>query len=110
MAMKLSKAITVTGRGRTQGCETSRLPHFLYSLLTDGVEVKNSYPCNRPRRPIGLRVVEAPTYIFYTIGSQMAVKLSKAIPVTGRGRPQGYETSRLPHFLYSLVTDGVEVK
>jgi hypothetical protein len=34
------------------------------------------------------------------------VKLS---PVTGRGGPQGCETSRLPHFLDNRLTDGSEV-
>jgi hypothetical protein len=29
----------VTGHGGPQGCETSRLPHFLHNRLTDGVEV-----------------------------------------------------------------------
>jgi hypothetical protein len=29
-----------------------------------------------------------------------------AIPVTGRGGPQGYETSRLSHFLDNQLTDG----
>jgi hypothetical protein len=33
----------------------------------------------------------------------------KAIPVTGRDGPYGYETSRLPHFLDSRLTDGGEV-
>jgi hypothetical protein len=33
----------------------------------------------------------------------------KTIPVTGRGGPYGCETSRLPHFLDSRLTDGVEV-
>jgi hypothetical protein len=33
----------------------------------------------------------------------------KAIPVTGRGGPQGCETSRLPHFLDNRLTDGAEV-
>jgi hypothetical protein len=36
-------------------------------------------------------------------------KKSKATPVTGRGGPQGCETSRLPHFLYNRLTDGGEV-
>jgi hypothetical protein len=30
----------VTGSGGPQGCETSRLPHFLDSLLVDGSEVQ----------------------------------------------------------------------
>jgi hypothetical protein len=33
----------------------------------------------------------------------------KAVPVTGRGGPQGCETSRLPHFLDSRLIDGGEV-
>jgi hypothetical protein len=33
----------------------------------------------------------------------------KAAPVTGRGGPQGYETSRLPHFLDNRLTGGGEV-
>jgi hypothetical protein len=33
----------------------------------------------------------------------------KAIPVTGRGGPWGYETSRIPHFLDSRHTYGGEV-
>jgi hypothetical protein len=37
------------------------------------------------------------------------VKKGKAIPVTGNGGPCGCETSRLPHFLDSRLTDGGEV-
>jgi hypothetical protein len=33
----------------------------------------------------------------------------KAIPVTGRGGPQGCETSRLPHFLVNRLANGGEV-
>jgi hypothetical protein len=33
----------------------------------------------------------------------------KAIPVTGRGGPQGCETSRLPHSLDNRFTNGGEV-
>jgi hypothetical protein len=36
-------------------------------------------------------------------------KRGKAIPVTGRGGPQGCETSRLPYFLDGRLTDGGEV-
>jgi hypothetical protein len=33
---------------------------------------------------------------------------SKAITVTGREDPEGYETSRVPHFLDNQLTDGGE--
>jgi hypothetical protein len=33
------KAILVTGRGGTKGCDTSRLPHTLENWSTDGGEV-----------------------------------------------------------------------
>jgi hypothetical protein len=37
--IKKGKAIPVTGRGGSQGCENSRLAHFLDNRLTDGGEV-----------------------------------------------------------------------
>jgi hypothetical protein len=36
-------------------------------------------------------------------------KKGKAITLAGRGGPEGYETSRLPHFLDNRLTDGGEV-
>jgi hypothetical protein len=36
---KKGKVTPVTGHGGPQGCETSKLPHFLDNRLTDGVEV-----------------------------------------------------------------------
>jgi hypothetical protein len=36
---KKGKAIPVTGHGGPQGCETSRLPHFLDNRLTDSGKV-----------------------------------------------------------------------
>jgi hypothetical protein len=33
----------------------------------------------------------------------------ETIPITGRGGPQGVETSRLPHFLGNQLTDGGKV-
>jgi hypothetical protein len=50
------------------------------------------------------------SHIFYTVGSQMEVRLSKAIPVTGRGGTEGYEMSRLQHFPDNWHKDGGEVK
>jgi hypothetical protein len=38
------KAIAVTGRESPQGCETSRLPHFLYNRLIDGSQVVSLMP------------------------------------------------------------------
>jgi hypothetical protein len=49
MAVSLSKAVPVTGRGGPYGCETSRLPHFLDNQLTDGGEVVS---LTRPGRPL----------------------------------------------------------
>jgi hypothetical protein len=36
-------------------------------------------------------------------------KVIEAVPVSGRGGLQGYEMSRLPHFLGSLLRDGCDV-
>jgi hypothetical protein len=36
-------------------------------------------------------------------------KKHKSIPVTGRGGLQGYETSKLPHFTGSRLTDSGEI-
>jgi hypothetical protein len=36
----LSSTLPLAGRGDPQGCETSRLPHFLDNRLTDGGEIK----------------------------------------------------------------------
>jgi hypothetical protein len=37
--IKKGKAIPVTGRGGSEGCETSRFPHVLDNLLTDGTVI-----------------------------------------------------------------------
>jgi hypothetical protein len=37
------------------------------------------------------------------------VKKGKAIPVTGREGPQGFEMSRFPYFLENTLTDGGKV-
>jgi hypothetical protein len=47
---KKSKAFTVTGHGGPQGCEMSRLEHFLDNCLTDGGEVV-SLTCQLPFTP-----------------------------------------------------------
>jgi hypothetical protein len=42
-------------------------------------------------------------------GKYLGLGKGKAIPVTGHEGPYGCETSRLPHFLDSRLTDGGEV-
>jgi hypothetical protein len=38
---RIIKSISVRGHGGPQGCETSRMPHFLDNRLRDGGEVVN---------------------------------------------------------------------
>jgi hypothetical protein len=47
---RLVKSIPVTGNGGPQGCETSRLPHFLNNRLTDDGEVAR-FRAGRPLPP-----------------------------------------------------------
>jgi hypothetical protein len=55
---KEGKAIPVTGRGSPQGCEKSRLPHFLDSRLTNGGEVVSltRRPLFTPRKIPSIRL------------------------------------------------------
>jgi hypothetical protein len=48
------------------------------------------------------------TFISIEDNKQNCIK-GEATPVTGRGGPQGCETSRLPHFVDNRLTDGGEV-
>jgi hypothetical protein len=54
-------------------------------------------------------------HIFYTVGSEMAGKLSalRAVsalpPETDNRGQQACETSRFPHFLYSRLRDGRDI-
>jgi hypothetical protein len=90
--IKKSKAIPVTGRGGLQGCEILRIPHCLDNRLAFNCEIlatcsstyspvctsqeahcvsiKQSYPRNRPWRPIGLWDVKVPTLF----GSQLTAR------------------------------------
>jgi hypothetical protein len=49
---KKDEAVSVTGPGGPQGCETSRFPHFLDSRLADGGEVVSltRRPPSTPRK------------------------------------------------------------
>jgi hypothetical protein len=53
-------------------------------------------------------VRQIPNFIYLSL-QEVKVKKGKAVPATGRGGPLGCETSRLPHFLNSRLTDGGEV-
>jgi hypothetical protein len=44
MAVRLSKALPVIVSGDLQGCETSRLLHFLDNQLTDAVRLSKALP------------------------------------------------------------------
>jgi hypothetical protein len=58
------KAIPVTGHGGPEGCETSRLPHFLENWLTDGGKVVSL--TRRPAgRPAALTLRKFPGSHFY---------------------------------------------
>jgi hypothetical protein len=43
------------------------------------------------------------------LGGKEGIKISKAIPVTGSGGPQGCETLRFPQYLDNRLTDGGKV-
>jgi hypothetical protein len=57
----------------------------------------------------GSSICSEDSYRLLSSFAKMLLSKSKAIPVTGRGGPQGSETSRLPHFLDNRLTDGGEV-
>jgi hypothetical protein len=74
---------------------------------------------SNPTRDIDICV--SSVFVLSCVGSGLATGLipvqgvlqtlykGTAIPVTGRGGPQGCETSRLPHCLDNWLTDGGEV-
>jgi hypothetical protein len=47
--------------------------------------------------------------MLYSLELDGVKRKCKAVPITGRGGPYGSETSRLPHFLESRLTDGGEI-
>jgi hypothetical protein len=74
------RSIPVTGCGGPQGCETSRLPHFLDSRLTDGGEVAS----------LKLRPPSAPRKI---PGSHFCQRLSRIQNHSAAGRNRPIEKS-----------------
>jgi hypothetical protein len=73
------------------------------------VKIENSVPKNM-LAPKGREViVQFRIRKQRIIHSLCSLYLIMVTPVTGRGGPQGCETSRLPHFLDSRLTDGREV-
>jgi hypothetical protein len=68
MLVANGKAIPVTSRGSPQGCETSRLSHFIDIRLTDGGEVVSltRRPPFTPRKIPGTHLLEAEAGIIAT--------------------------------------------
>jgi hypothetical protein len=82
MAVRLSKAIPVTGREGPQGCETSRVPHFLDNRLTDGGEVVSlmRWPSFTPREIPGTQILVP---IFLGVKRRPARKADNLIAICG---------------------------
>jgi hypothetical protein len=70
----------LTGPGGPYGCETSRLPHFLYNRLTDGSEV-----VSRTRRP--------PFTLRKIPGTHFCYRLSQSQGHSAAGRIRSIEKS-----------------
>jgi hypothetical protein len=81
---KKSKVIPVTGCGGLYGCETSRLPHFLNSRHTDGVEV--------------VSLTHRPVFTTRKIpGTHFCYRLSRSHGHSAAGRIRSFEKIQWPH-------------
>jgi hypothetical protein len=95
--------------------ETSRLPHFLDSRLTNGSEAvsltRQAILVTGLGGPYSRETSRLPHFLdsWLTNGSEVVSLTRQAILVTGLGGPYSRETSRLPHFLDSWLTNGSEV-
>jgi hypothetical protein len=75
----------------------------------------NSYYCNPlqpkyyPQHPVLKHLPSVLLLKCDGLNFMPVYKKGKPIPVTGRGGPQGCETSRLPHFIGNRLRDGGEV-
>jgi hypothetical protein len=60
---KVNEAIREVDLGGPYGCEVFRIPHFLYTRVSDGVEVSRTH---RPRfAPINMSFISFFWYSFY---------------------------------------------
>jgi hypothetical protein len=92
--------------GEYHNWATTRLFHiFSNSLFTNRRTIRRSVFLDTDNVIIKPIIINAINKCLSVI---MQVK-GKAIPVTGRGGPQGCETSRLSHFLDNRLTDGDKV-
>jgi hypothetical protein len=85
-----SKAIPVTGLGGSQGCQTSRFPHFLDNRLTDGGEVVTL----TPRQPFTPRKIP---------GTHFSCRLSRPYGHSATGRIRS--TNKLNDLIGNLTRD-----
>jgi hypothetical protein len=75
------KAIPVTGHGGPRSCEMSRLPHFLYSQLTDGSEADRiTHWLLLPRRRLLMLIC-----VRGSVDPMAIVQLDRKKPMTSMG-------------------------
>jgi hypothetical protein len=93
LAESKGDAISVTGRGGAYACETSRLPHFLDSQLTDGGEV-----VSLTRQPLFTRQEDS-WYSFQLEGLSFFFFLNSN---SGRWSPYWVHSARRPLVAYCI--------
>jgi hypothetical protein len=85
-----AKTVPVTGRRVPEGCETSRLPHFLENRFTNGGEVvsltRQAIPVTRRGVPEGCETSTLPHFLenWFTDGGEIASLTRRPLFIPGR--------------------------